>query len=390
VLRGEVIATIGGTARREVGTPGGATTRTVVRERGELDGLREEWDRLAQTDRSVGLFRSHAWHRSWFEHVAPDAVPQVVTFRDGGGELVGLAPLCRWVYSDRWLRLPALCMSGREQVSGDFLDVLFSPGAEECVLDQLEEHLDTHFGRGGLLVLGECPWGSPTERRVLRWAAARGFASHRQQIRNCPFIELPETFEAYLGGLSKKLRKSIRRGMKHLEEEFHCDVERLRGAEVAPRLGELVRLHKLRWEREGQTGNFARPGMAAFVEAFVRDPGPAAPELYLMLADGVAVAALLVFRWLDASLFYMGGWDPGFAGAAHSPSQALVVRSIADAIEDGLKSYEFLQGDEEYKLRFASSTRRTSTILVGRGLRPRLYLAAMRAKEWIKRRLGIR
>jgi len=357
----------------------------ILRTFEELEAVRGAWDALAAEDDVLGIFRGYDWNVLWLRHVAPDARPHVLTLT-AGGELVGLASLCETVYADHGFRLPGLALTGRDVVSGDFLDILARPAWRERVLDAVFAHLDGELRRRSLLVLGEILDGSPTAARVGSW----GRRTRRQEERRCPYIELPPSFAAYEKSLSRNMRSNLRRRTRQLLEEQGCTIVRAQGPDaVAARLPDLFRLHEQRWTEAGQTGTFVRPGFKAFLEAFVREAGPRVKsELYLLEHEGAAHAALLFFRWGRAAHFYQGGWDPQSPLARLSPGLALFGRSIADAIEDGCTSFEFLQGEESYKQRYTSRERRTATYLVaGAGLRVRAYLRMMQARDWLKRRL---
>jgi CelD/BcsL family acetyltransferase involved in cellulose biosynthesis len=97
-----------------------------------------------------------------------------------------------------------------------------------------------------------------------------------------------------------------------------------------------------------------------------------------------AVAALLVFYCGRSALAYSIGRDPDCAVSNVSPGLAVLVRSIQDAIQDGLQYYDFLRGDERFKLHLTKSSRKTVTLLVGRSASARFYLQALRLKDLIK------
>jgi CelD/BcsL family acetyltransferase involved in cellulose biosynthesis len=347
-----------------------------VRRTDELLRLRADWERLAAHAPGDGLFRGYAWNALWFRHVAPQAVPHVVTVLRGG-ETVGLAPLCETTYEARCLRLRALGFAGRDVVSGDFLDLLAAPGCEEAVRDAVLAHVAAELDRVPLFVLGDCLRDSATARRAAAFMEACGRRARWQEERACPAIDLPRDFGAYVSTLSQNTRYNLRRRPRQLREAG-CEILRLRGgAEILPRLGTLFRLHEARWLAEGQRGHFVRPGFREFLEAFVAAPGPGvSPELYVLDDPGGPVAALLFFRRGGVVHFYQGGWDPASPHARLSPCLALFARAIEDAIADGCRRFEFLRGDEAYKRKLAPAERRTATLVVaGRGLLPRLYLA---------------
>lgn len=132
----------------------------VVTRRQDLVGLAQCWDDLARRDARDGFFRTLGWYTAWMEHIRPDAEPFVIVVRNEGGEIVGLAPLCRGVYRDLGFRLTGIFWAGREVVSGDFLDFLSTTEARSQVTAAILEFLARSCSRWSMLVLGELVDGS--------------------------------------------------------------------------------------------------------------------------------------------------------------------------------------------------------------------------------------
>jgi hypothetical protein len=76
------------------------------------------------------------------------------------------------------------------------------------------------------------------------------------------------------------------------------------------------------------------------------------------------VAAWYGFRFGDVEYFYQSGRDPAWdrlrVGAG------LLEHSIREAFADGMREYRLLRGDEPYKLRYATETRRVVTTALAR------------------------
>ena len=62
------------------------------------------------------------------------------------------------------------------------------------------------------------------------------------------------------------------------------------------------------------------------------------------------------------------------------------MRSIQDAIQQGLRYYDFLRGDERYKLHLTKASRKTVTLVIGRSPSARIYLHALQFKDYVKQR----
>jgi len=75
-------------------------------------------------------------------------------------------------------------------------------------------------------------------------------------------------------------------------------------------------------------------------------------------SDGRWVAGLLHMRYRDTLYMYLMAIDKGFLPKI-SIGNVLVGESIEAAIEDGLLTYDFLKGAEDYKFHWANNNART-------------------------------
>jgi len=363
-------------------------TLELLTRREDLCPVAERWDELAREDARDGFFRTSGWYLSWIDHVRRDARPFVVVARNSEGKIVGLAPLCRVMHRDHWLPIRGVTSAGREVVSGDFLDYLAAPDTRAEVLAAILEFLWEVRSRWGLLIVGEAAGGGDLHRAVESFATARGLPVRIQEERICPYIELPSSFDEYLASFSKKRRHELRRQMRVLLEKSGAQVEvRTEPRQVAENLDTLIQLHAGRWNRAHQSGNMDRPGFVRFLkQTCAEPPAGAGPRLYLLKYEQKPVAALLIFYFGQSALLYSMGWDPESDVAQLSPGIMLVAWSIRDAIANGMKHFDFLRGDEEYKSHLTKSARKTITILVGRSHSARAYLQALRVKDLVKQR----
>jgi CelD/BcsL family acetyltransferase involved in cellulose biosynthesis len=194
--------------------------------------------------------------------------------------------------------------------------------------------------------------------------------------------------DEYYATFNQKRRKEIKRQTRVMLEQFGAEVEVHTSPEqVVANLDSLIRLHTSRWQSDDQTGNMVRPGFAPFMYRVCgHPPAGATPRLFVMKHEQKPVGGLLVFHCGQNALAYSIGRDPHCAISHLSPGFALLVWSIKDAIEQGMRYYDFLRGDERHKTHLTKSARKTVTLLVGRSANARLYLQALRAKDTFKSR----
>jgi dTDP-4-amino-4,6-dideoxygalactose transaminase/CelD/BcsL family acetyltransferase involved in cellulose biosynthesis len=313
--------------------------RTRVRRRGQLrveragsiDELRDEWDALAED--AANVFATPDWTSCWSRHFLRGRSLELLAFRSSSGRLVAVLPL--YEPCARPLRILRVAGHG----PGEDLGPVCAPADRVRVARALPQALER---LGAQLVLAEQisrepGWSGLIGARVLR-------------TEGSPVVRFGGlSWEQFLALRSRGLRKELRRQQARLERD-HAARYRLGGGtpdELERDLDELFALHAARWRNGSRFLGHAR---------FHRDFAGIARErgwlrLSFLEADGHAVAASYGFRYAGVEFDYQGGRDPSWTSA--SVGMLLVAHSIRSALEDGLREYRFLRGDEPYKYRFA-------------------------------------
>jgi hypothetical protein len=160
-------------------------------------------------------------------------------------------------------------------------------------------------------------------------------------------LELPGDFESFLIGLSKKERHELRR--KHRRFTELLGPPRLAAGTADP-VGVFVQLHRL---AAGTKGAFMTPERASFFRDLAE-----LPSARIDIAtgeDGRPVAAAFGFQDSGGYFLYNSAYDP--AEAAASPGMVLLWLLFESAIGTGVSMFDFLKGDEAYKLRLGARPR---------------------------------
>ena len=312
-----------------------------------FDTLASAWEALVAQCPFPTPFMTPAWHAVWWRHFPEGELHVVGWFEEE--RLVGLAS---FYIADQKVQCCLRPVGGVEVA--DYLDILALPGYEERIGVALLEHLlgpDAPDWEEVFLV--NLPEHTATHRILPQLARERGLWAWVQVEDVCPFIPLPGTFDEYLYMLNKKQRHEVRRKRRRLMEaarevQYHV-VSPEEDLEQA--MDVFVALHR---RSDPQKAAF----MTAEMEAFFRDIARLARErewlhLAFLEVDGQAVATLLCFDYRERRMVYNSGFDPETA-ARLAPGVNLVVMDIENAIQAGLKVFDFLQGDEEYKFRLGA------------------------------------
>jgi CelD/BcsL family acetyltransferase involved in cellulose biosynthesis len=299
------------------------------------------WQRLLAASGFPSPFMAWAWQTAWFEAFGASGGLSLLRVRDGAGEVAGLLPLV--LEPDGCLRIV-----GGVAVS-DYLDVVARAGSEEEVWGALLQNRsaspqtwDLHGVRAA----------SPTAALVPALAPVYGLVATRELEERCPAIDLPATWDDYLAGLAGKQRHELRRKMRRLERELAGPVAVAHATpdDVLARLNDFLVLHRA--SRAGKA-RFMDGRMESFFRtAIVALAARGMARLWTLDAGGRAVAAFICLEWAGRVGLYNSGFDTGMA--ALSPGIVLLAYVIRDAIERGLARFDFLRGEEPYKLAFGA------------------------------------
>jgi CelD/BcsL family acetyltransferase involved in cellulose biosynthesis len=303
----------------------------VTIERSTLGPWRARWDELALTSPLPSPFL-RSW---WLDHTAVGA-PRFVLVVAGDRLLGGLA-----LQLDQLLGVPRYRALGQSWLVPDHLDAVVDAAYVGVVRSALAGWCvrpgDRLLDLEGVVADGTVPTILPPTARV-------------RTIDRAPYLDLRGGLEAVEARLPSRLRNTIRRQHRRLEQAgVH---HRVVPAEESPQaLTELRRLHELRWaQRSGFLGRFE-----AFRAAAVA--GVAVGEVIVhQLARGDEVIATQVdLRAGDRVAYYQAGRrvDPD----ARAAGSVLLWQAITHAWGTGAVEYDLLRGSEPYKDDWATGSR---------------------------------
>jgi CelD/BcsL family acetyltransferase involved in cellulose biosynthesis len=302
--------------------------------------LSEQWDRLLQSTACNRAFSSSTWFLSACNADSSISPRVIAAWR--GLELVGVLPLVEVSGTGR---------VGFPNALSDYNDVIARPSDNVAV----EGMLDCALGLGRSLNLRHLRLDSNCYRAVVQ--ARPDLAEKRFQIvHTCFYINLHTNYDDYLASRSKKLRADLRRQERKARQDGLV-VTALSPEGFAPeRLPEVfLSLHFARLPEET---SFRNPTFQAFVRV-------AFPELFrqgrlkpFVLTAGKEVIAIDICFVGPRSLC---AWNGGFLPEAqeYSPGKLLVAEEVRQSFALGLEEYDWLQGDDSYKSRWATGSRTT-------------------------------
>jgi CelD/BcsL family acetyltransferase involved in cellulose biosynthesis len=332
---------------------------------GSFDEIAEELDGLAE--KAGNLFATSEWLSAWWRHYGRGELA-LSAARSGSGELLAVLPL--YVSGRRPLRTLRFIGHGVGDQCGPVCAPDQSPAAARALAEQLAQN------EFDLFVGHDLPVGDHWPGHVAYTTAS-------------PLLRLAGLdWEGYLASRQRRFRHAVRSFGQRLEDAYRVSFRQASGPTDVPRaMEELCALHEARWD--GRSRALSGPNQELHVDFAQRAAARGWLRLTVMELDGAPAAAAYNFRFAGAEYEYQCGRDP-----AHDHEwvgMLLRCHSIRQAIEDGMREYRFLRGDEAYKYRLADDDPGVVTIGLARNPAARAALGlASRAPTmpWpVRRRL---
>ncbi len=318
--------------------------------------LKNEWnDLLAESIEHVPFLRFEyldAWWQTrgggeWTE----DARLAIATARRNG-KIIGIAPL----FTTKWEGKPTLLLLGSIEIS-DYLDLIVRPADLDAFVEELLPFLAD--AKNGLpdwqrLDFYNVLDSSPVLQTLQRAAQRQGWLCQAEPFRPYLTIDLPGDWETYLAGIDKKQRHEIRRKMRRaytgeLPVRWYIAKD---PATIDAEIDDFLHLMEL----DPEKARFLTPLMR---ENFHRTIRCAYNEDCLLLAffivDENKAAAYLSFDYIDQLWVYNSGINNEYM--EYSPGWVLLGELLKWSIEHGKKAFDFMRGDEDYKIRFGAKKR---------------------------------
>ena len=208
-----------------------------------FDTLASEWEDLLSSSSAGGIFLTWPWLSAWRSTIGAGAELQMVTARNPlDGRLVAAAPFAIHRRRRGLVGHRVLTFMGSGLAAPDHLDIVVRRGHEAMAQTLWAE--TRRRGGWDLADFEGLKAGSLLARVALR---RNSDDRHIVDIEPCPYVTLPESWEAYESTLGKNHRQNLRRYGRKMDREAGAPVvERMvtRADEIAPTMQRLGDLHQ--------------------------------------------------------------------------------------------------------------------------------------------------
>ena len=342
---------------------------TVVRTAHGLAELMPEWNRLYQQSAPRNPFLSGEWTQAYLDTLGRDTELFVVAIRSGG-RLIGVAPLriesrggfrvLRFITEDRSDYLGFLCSKGFPAVSQDLVNTILAHSSQWDVA--LLEHLADDYS-------GLAKIQFPRSVRP-HWTLA---TTARYTAADVDWEELHEIGPSWLKRTRKRLPRFLRDGWA---------LERFTGTEAVARLDQVAAIETRSWKADENVMRLQPGGGQELLRRSFETLGEHGEiQLWMASLEGRPAAYRIDFLLADRVWIYQLGYDQAF----HRASVGSFLGYVANeqAWRSGIREYDYLSGDEPYKVERTLDSRKIRHLAIhSRTMRGRAAFALLIAPRW--------
>jgi hypothetical protein len=293
----------------------------VIHHMNKLQEVAGAWAALLERSATNEPMLSPLWLLDWWRVFgALDGRRMRVLLVLDGERLVGLAPLLirthwhRRVIPFRRLELFGTGEHSADEVCSDYVGVLAERGSERLVAREVARAIDDgELGRWDEALLASADGDAAITTMVVEALRERGLrvSTQHEPDGDAPYIQLPETWDAYLAALSSSRRGFVRKSIRLFDKWAGDDLAihiASNPSELKTGMAVLRALHAERWDSAAHGGAFASPLFRDFHDrvtlSLLRE---GALELMWMTVAGRPVVATYNLIWDRKVYFHQSG-----------------------------------------------------------------------------------
>lgn len=330
----------------------------VVTSFDEWSSLAETWNILLNDSASATVFLTWEWLYAWATCFLNKDRSLYIVCIYRANELIGIAPFYLQKVRHRLAVLRELHFLGSPDIGSDYLDVILRAGREKLAAESLYDYL---FGiahaQWDELRLTDVPAESRFLLHFMNCVDEHGKFKEVQRCAVMPQANLPANVDEFFARLSANRRSRYRRDLRRLSEAG--TIEHLSFTQSDLNSG-FVRFFRLYDAKSCHNGIKMRTFFSTLCKV---KQAKQLIQVDILCANGTDIAGLLHLRHNGKLSMLLMAVDKNFNHKL-SPGNLLVGMCMQRAIENGLHTYDFLKGDEDYKYHWATDTRASLSVIL--------------------------
>lgn len=321
--------------------------------------LEKEWNVLVKASQNEPFYR-HEFIRTWIDNFAPRDKLKILTGRDNFGKLVAVLPLV--IKREPMYSLPVWQLISPTNVYSCRFDLIAE--VKEIAAKAFFFYLMQDKSWDILKITDVIQSGNAWE--IYNFAKEAGLPTGIYESQQSPYLALPSSYDELVKNLDSKFKANLRRRRKRLQEKGNISIERIVGGEqLNSYLQQCFEIEKSGWKGRGGSATTQKDTTYGF---YTQIALIAAKHNYLSLfflkLNGKPIAFQLGFVYNNVYSLLITSYDELFKEC--SPSQLLMEDVLKDSISRGLKEFDFLGCDFQWKKDWTQTVRIHSWFFVFR------------------------
>jgi CelD/BcsL family acetyltransferase involved in cellulose biosynthesis len=326
-----------------------------------LSSARKDWNRLSDAAEFPNVFTTYDWFQAWYRRFVREdgheRRPNVFVLKRNG-EITGISPLIRMVSSHFGLVLRRLQFVARVW---DYNDLVLGEDTASQT-DAVVEYLAHNPKEWDVLDLRDLrDTGNIIARIETALARAELPYCLLPEEERCPYMPITGPWSDVMNRHSRTTRREFRRFTEMLREGLQMRVIE-NPQEVPGLLDKLIALES----QKHVDGELAAPLLGIYPEVFQSLFDTLGPRgwitVVLLEREDCPVAWHLLYRCGKKLWGCLTAYD--HTASRLSPGTMLIPAVIDYGFERGFEEFDFLSGEEPYKMRWTTGFHRTYRLLV--------------------------
>ena len=316
--------------------------------------MKDDWHKLLNDSVVATPFQTFEFQQEWWQNFGTGELLLVCVYE--GEKLIGLSSM----YVDesnvlRWV--------GDEDIV-DYQDVIVSKANSDLVVAHVLDCLSSlELDEWQQAELVNIPEWSNTFSQFKKLAITKGWTVSCSVDVVCPQLDLPDSFESYLGQLSGKQRREIRRKLRRLNSEDVSTIFVTESCADTSSVQDFVALMEVSSEAKS---DFLSGGMKdRFINILKVMQKVGLLQFCFLKLNNKYLATYAYFSMNDTLYLYNSGYNPS-EYASLSPGWVLLAKLFEHAINTGHKRFDFMRGNEGYKYKFGGIDQQLVRIMIDR------------------------
>jgi len=337
----------------------------------DFEDLRDVWNRLVDSSDSPDIVLTWEWLFTWWGIFQENRRLWILVVRDDR-EIIGIAPflirkVCYYgIFPFRRVELLGTGEDEEDEICSDYLKFIAKKGLEKTITKVVYSYLIENNQEWDELYLANLPESSEYTEGLSEYFKKGPFESRVLYRDNCPYIELPSSWDTLMENASRNFRQSLNKKRRRLLNEGVAEYYAINQEQDYEEAFEIIKdLHQFTWESKGKPGCFKSQKFTLFHKNLIFLLAPLnRVQLYFLKLDGNYISGRYCFSYQDKVYDYLSGLKDTIQ-ANVSPGNLLLAYCIENSIAMGKKKFDFFKGSRgTYKYQWTEVERVVVTVRV--------------------------